>query len=259
MADNYKPITVLIVDDEKLIRELLGDTLEALGYKTTTAESYDKAVGILKSEAIDVVVTDIIMPGKSGVDLTRYVKNKYPQIPVLVISGKGIPESSIFQAGADGFLAKPFRIGVVEDMIVRTLLKYDIGKVQPVDIKKIVLVVDDEPTIVSTLIDSLNALGYQAVGVRNGKEALKSIGNNTFDLVITDIRMPEKNGIDLMLEVKAKYPDLPVVIITGYPLAYPPEKAMAEGADGYIAKPFRINQIDKLLAKLLYSYESKEE
>ena len=70
--------------------------------------------------------------------------------------------------------------------------------------------------------------------------------------------MPRLNGIQLLQSLKAKYPDLPVVIITGYPLAYPPQKAIQEGASGYIAKPFRINQIDKLLSKILYNYEVKE-
>ena len=124
---------------------------------------------------------------------------------------------------------------------------------------KKILVIDDEAMIVDVMKVILEDMGYQVTGFQNSQEGETDALKNNYDLILVDVRMPEKNGIDLMHEVKAKYPDLPVVIITGYPLAYPPEKAMAEGADGYIAKPFRINQIDKLLAKLLYSYESKEE
>jgi two-component system sensor histidine kinase/response regulator len=257
--DNYKPVTVLIVDDEKMIRDLLGDTLSALGYRTETAENFAVAIERLEKSNIDVVITDIMMPDKSGVDLTRFIKGKYQQIPVLAISGKGVPESDILEAGADGFLAKPFRIGVVEDLIIKTLLKYDINKIKPVPVRKRILVVDDEPSIVSTMIDSLDALGYESVGVRSSSEAIKALKNDQFDLVLTDIRMPEKSGIELMHEIKASHPDLPVVIITGYPVAYPPEKAIAEGADGYIAKPFRLNQIDSLLAKLFYNYETSHD
>jgi len=256
LPDIYLPINVLIVDDEKMIRDLLADTLSALGYGTITAASFDHAVEILETKSIDVVVTDVVMPDKSGVELIMYIKKKYSKVPVLAISGKGVPEKILYDAGADGFLAKPFRIGVVEDMITKTLIKYDIDKVKPMSEKKKILVVDDEPSILRTLIDSLEALGYQAAGANNGKEALESMNKDSFDLVITDIRMPEKNGIDLMKDIKAQYPDLPVVMITGYPLAYPPEKAKVEGASGYIAKPFRLNQIDKLLAKLLYYYEN---
>jgi two-component system response regulator FlrC len=89
-------------------------------------------------------------------------------------------------------------------------------------------------------------------------EALATLDGCYFDLVVTDIRMPELNGIELLQAIKSRYPEMPVVIITGYPLAYPPEKASTEGAAGYIAKPFRINQIDKLLGKILYNFENKE-
>lgn len=257
MGDNFKSVRVLVVDDEMLIRDLLGDTLQAIGYEVETAEGFDAAVDILKIKNIDVVITDIMMPIKSGVDLIELIKERYPQVPVLAISGKGVPQQSVFDAGADGFLTKPFRIGVVEELIEKTLLRYDIAKAQKVTRQKKILVVDDEPAIVSTLKDSLEALGYQSAGAGNGKEALQLINKDAFDLVITDIRMPEKSGIDLLHQLKESHPELPVVIITGYPLAYPPDKAMKEGADGYIAKPFRINQIDQLLAKILYNFESK--
>ena len=219
MADNFKSVTVLVVDDEVLIRDLLGDTLQAIGYEVETAEGFDAAVKILKGKNIDVVITDIMMPVKSGVDLIKLIKEQYPQVPVLAISGKGVPQQSVFDAGADGFLTKPFRIGVVEELIEKTLLRYDIAKAQKVTRQKKILVVDDEPAIVSTLKDSLEALGYQSVGASNGKEALQLVDKDAFDLVITDIRMPEKSGIDLLHQLKERHPELPVVIITGYPLA----------------------------------------
>lgn len=251
MAEEIAPITVLVVDDEKIIRELLSDTLEALGYNSLIADCYKQAIECLKSKNIDVVVTDIVLPDKSGVELIKYINKKYPKIPVLAISGKDVSMESIYKAGADGFLAKPFRINVVEDMIKKALIKYDINGVKSVAKGEKILVVDDESPIVSVLIDSLGILGYQAKGAANGQEGLKLLATEKFDLVISDIKMPVTNGIDFLHEIKSKYPNLPVVIITGYPLAYPPKKASAEGADGYIAKPFRINQIEKILKRLL--------
>jgi CheY-like chemotaxis protein len=257
LPDKLRPITVLVVDDEVLIRNLLGDTLGALGYITITAESYETAMAQLKAEHIDVVITDIIMPDESGMKLIKQVKSKYPRIPVLAISGKQVSRHDVLEAGADGYLSKPFRIGVVEDLIQKTLNRHDIDKTRPTRPKKTILVVDDEPDVVSTLIESLEALGYQADGAGNGAEGLRMLEGNDYDLVITDIRMPEKNGIELLKDIKKKFASTKVVIITGYTLAYPPEQAEREGADGYIAKPFRINQIDDLLAKLLYNFDAK--
>ena len=258
MPGKLKSITVLVVDDEKLIRNLLGDTLGALGYSTITVEDYTSAVATLKKESIDVVITDILLPDQLGFELIAHVKDRYPGIPVLAISGQPVSRSDVLEAGADGFLTKPFRIGVVEDLIQTTLLRYDIKDAQTGANRKRILVVDDEPDVITTLMESLEALGYEADGAGNGVEALACLEDKKFDLVITDIRMPEKNGIDLLNDIKAEYPELPVVIITGYTLAYPPDQAMREGAQGYIAKPFRINQIDELLGKIFYNFKSDE-
>ncbi len=255
MPDGYDSIKVLVVDDDKLIRSLLGDTLGALGYTTITVEDYKTAVEALDKEHVDVVITDILLPDKLGYDLIKMVKKTFPKTPVLAISGKPISRKDVIDAGADGFLSKPFRIGVVEDLIQTTLLRYDVKNVKNEPSKKKILVVDDEPDVITTLMDSLEALGYMAEGAGNGVEALECLEKSSYDLVITDIRMPEKNGIDLLNDIKAKYPKLPVVIITGYTLAYPPEQAQKEGAEGYIAKPFRINQIDDLLAKILFNFK----
>jgi DNA-binding NtrC family response regulator len=259
VSANNKSITILVVDDEKLIRNLLGDTLAALGYTTITAEDYAQANGILDDRHVDIVITDIMLPDKTGIELISRVKEKMPKTPVLAISGKNVPKQIVMDAGADGFLVKPFRIGVVEDLIQKTLLKYDINSSTGSSHRKRILVVDDEPDVVSTLIESLEALGYYAKGSGNVNEALEILGKEQYDLVITDIRMPERSGIDLLNDIRAKYNDLPVVIITGYTLAYPPEQAKREGANGYIAKPFRINQIDDLLAKLLYNFKIKND
>jgi DNA-binding NtrC family response regulator len=257
LAPDNKSITVLVVDDEKMIRDLMGETLSAIGYTIKTAEDFDSAEEILGNEAIDVVITDIMLADKTGFELIKLIKDRYPNTPVLAISGKNISKQSIMNVGADGYIAKPFRIGVVEELIQKTLLHRDVDAAHHMPGRKKILVVDDEPDVVSTLIESLEALGYRAKGARNGKEALKAIKTENFDLVISDIRMPEKNGIDLLRDIKTENPELPVVIITGYTLAYPSEQAIREGADGYIAKPFRINQIDELLAKILYNFEQK--
>lgn len=257
MPGNYDSIKVLVVDDDRLIRNLLGDTLGALGYLTITVEDYIRAVEVLENESVDVVITDILLPDKLGYDLIKLIKKTHPQTPVLAISGKPISRAEVIEAGADGFLSKPFRIGVVEDLIQTTLLRCDVKNVKAEPSRKKILVVDDEPDVISTLIESLEALGYRSDGAGNGVQALEKLEVNNYDLVITDIRMPEKNGIDLLNNIKVKYPDLPVLIITGYTLAYPPEQARQEGADGYIAKPFRINQIDDLLAKLLFNFSNK--
>ena len=99
MSAHNKSITILVVDDEKLIRNLLGDTLAALGYTTITAEDYTEANGILENRHIDIVITDIMLPDKTGIELIARVKEKMPKTPVLAISGKNVPKQIVMDAG----------------------------------------------------------------------------------------------------------------------------------------------------------------
>ena len=102
--------TVLVVDDEPALRDLLEDLLKMERYRVITAPSAEDGLTQIEQRRIDVVVSDIVMPGKSGFDLLVEVKDKYSHIPVILItgfSGKHSPQD-IIEAGADGYFVKPF-------------------------------------------------------------------------------------------------------------------------------------------------------
>ncbi|SYZ72940.1 hypothetical protein TRIP_C21055 [Candidatus Zixiibacteriota bacterium] len=102
--------TVLIVDDEPMIAEILSDMLTAQRFRTVTAASGEEALEILRNRVIHALVTDIMMPKISGIDLLRVVKSNYTHIPVVMITGqygRYKPQDAI-TLGADGFFAKPF-------------------------------------------------------------------------------------------------------------------------------------------------------
>lgn len=109
-CDEGRP-TVLIVDDEEFIRDLLHDILALERYRVATAASAEEALEILKERRIDAVITDIMMPGKSGMELMAEAKQMKQDLPVILITGYAgqyTPESAIGN-GADGFFAKPFK------------------------------------------------------------------------------------------------------------------------------------------------------
>lgn len=114
--------SILVVDDDKLIRATLYD-LFADQYRCHTAETAEKALALLKSEIYDVVLTDISMPGLSGLELLGHVLQYYPGTPVIVISGIDDQEHAqgLIKLGAFDYLLKPFRLEVVEDSVGRAL------------------------------------------------------------------------------------------------------------------------------------------
>ncbi len=102
--------TILIVDDEPFIAEVISDMLETQRYRTIIADSGEQALQILKNRVVHALVTDIMMPHVTGIDLLKVVKSNYLHIPVIMITGhfgKYKPRDAI-TLGADGFFAKPF-------------------------------------------------------------------------------------------------------------------------------------------------------
>lgn len=114
-----------------------------------------------------------------------------------------------------------------------------------------ILIVEDNPNMSSLLSDILEFFDYKAVGAQDGEEALKVLGEESFDLVITDLRMPKMGGIDLLRTIKDKFPHLPVVVITGFDNDSYRSDASAAHADGFLCKPFKVDQIKELLKKHL--------
>lgn len=114
-----------------------------------------------------------------------------------------------------------------------------------------ILIVDDNPHMSSLLSDILDFFDYKAMGARDGEEALKTLSERSFDMVITDLRMPKMDGMVLLRTLKEKFPQLPVVVITGFGTDSSRSDAFAAHADGFLAKPFKVEEIRDLLTRHL--------
>jgi len=127
-----------------------------------------------------------------------------------------------------------------------------------------VLVVDDEERLRKIVFAFLSREGYQCVTASNGNEALNKIHQDKFDAVITDIVMPEMNGIALTRELLGLYPKLPVMVMTAYSNQYPTELAFTAGARDFIGKPFSYDEFilrfNKMMADndILCQMEAKQ-
>jgi two-component system response regulator PilR (NtrC family) len=113
---------VLLVDDDATIRDTLYELLSEY-YVCQTAETAEKAFARLEADEYDVVLTDISMPGLSGLELLGHVRQKFPDTPVIIISGIGDQEHAqgLIRLGAFDFLLKPFSLEVVEKSVRRAV------------------------------------------------------------------------------------------------------------------------------------------
>ena len=115
---------ILIVDDDEAIRDTLFELLSE-EFVCQTAETAEKALARLEADTYDVVLTDISMPGLSGLELLGHVRQKFPRTPVIIVSGIGDQEHArgLIKLGAFDFLLKPFSLDAVENS-VRKALQY---------------------------------------------------------------------------------------------------------------------------------------
>ena len=113
---------ILIVDDDDAIRDTLYELLSE-EYFCQTAETAEKAVARLEADIYDVVLTDISMPGLSGLELLGHIRQKFSDTPVIIISGIGDQEHAqgLIKLGAFDFLLKPFKLEVVEKSVRRAV------------------------------------------------------------------------------------------------------------------------------------------
>jgi len=113
---------VLVVDDDETIRDTLYELLSE-DYACQTAETAEKALARLEAETYDVVLTDISMPGLSGLELLGHVLQRFPQTPVIMISGISDEDHAqgLIRLGAFDFLLKPFSLDVVEKSVRRAI------------------------------------------------------------------------------------------------------------------------------------------
>ena len=112
-----------------------------------------------------------------------------------------------------------------------------------------VLVVDDEPNICDLLEELLSRQGYAIETCLNGQEALDKVRSGSYDMVISDLKMPGINGIELIRAVKAESPDTATVLVTGYATVETAVEALRFGADDYVTKPFNIEELRKVVSR----------
>jgi DNA-binding NtrC family response regulator len=113
------------------------------------------------------------------------------------------------------------------------------------------LVVDDEAISRDNLALALRRQGHEAVTAGSGSEALDLLRGGDFDMVLTDLMMEGMDGLELLRSIKAGFPDVEVVVITGYPTVDTAVEAMRAGAYDYLAKPYRIDEARLLVHKAL--------
>jgi DNA-binding NtrC family response regulator len=121
-----------------------------------------------------------------------------------------------------------------------------------------ILVVDDEPVVLNSCRKVLEEDGFDVRLVPSADEALKAIKDEEFDLLLVDVKMPKHDGMYLMQKVKEQWPDIPIIVMSGYTTPATITDGAKMGAAAFIAKPFTPDELIKELRQVIQKEKQHE-
>jgi len=203
--------TILLVEDDRSLRTLAQQVLSSAGYHVLTAEDGNAALRVAEEYGgpVHLLLTDVVMPKIGGKEIASRLSALRPQMRVLFMSGyTGNARSQ--QGTLDetvGFIQKPWTPERLCEKI-RAVLS------APLPIRRI-LVVDDEPGMRKWQVEILAGAGYRVFTAGNGREARSRVEEHSIDLVITDLVMPDEEGIELIRTLRKASTKLKIIAMTG--------------------------------------------
>ncbi|MCK5010456.1 MAG: sigma-54-dependent Fis family transcriptional regulator, partial [Deltaproteobacteria bacterium] len=117
--------------------------------------------------------------------------------------------------------------------------------------KSKIMIVDDDQTMKSSLLEWFESENYHVYGASSGEEAIEKISDGSFNIIITDLKMPGIDGLELLRYVKREHHNIEVIIMTAYGTVETAVNAMKEGAYDYVVKPFSPEEIDMVVKKII--------
>lgn len=121
-----------------------------------------------------------------------------------------------------------------------------------------ILVVDDDAIVIKSCRRILEAEGFEVSTVPSADQALEAIKNSDFDLLLIDVKMPKRDGMYLMREIKKNWPEIPTIIMSGYPTPETITEVLRLGATLFIPKPFRPDELIKSIRQVLKNMPAKK-
>jgi PAS domain S-box-containing protein len=234
--------TILVVDDRAAVRDLVRETLEPCGYRILEAEDGEEGLEVfdLCAKEISLVITDLIMPRMGGAELGRLIKKQHPVTRVIYMSGYS-GESAVLEPPF-ALLEKPF----TPEALARRV-REELG---PNRAPKSILVADDDRNILNLLRSVLENEGFEVHTASNGKEAVALLSEKQVGFVLTDLAMPERDGIEIMAEIRKEYPDLKIIAMSGRFAGPVLDSARRLGANAILTKPLQVDELLKTLQHL---------
>ncbi len=240
--------TILVVEDQDQLRKIVVRVLRARGYKALEAANPREALALSEGYAgpIHLLLTDVVMPGMTGPELAGRLKPLRPSMEVIFMSGyseRALLDRQLMESSGT-YLAKPFSPEALAIKVREVLGMWRRTET--------IVVADDEPGVRSFLSKVLTGAGYLVLEARNGREAIQQIEASGAELMITDLAMPEQEGIETIRTLHRARPRLKIIAISGQFAGSLLQATERLGAQASIAKPIHADELLQVVARVMY-------
>jgi len=257
---------VLLVEDDEMARRSLKRVIDKEGYETLVASDGEEGLNLFRIEKPAIVITDIRMPRIDGMEVIHTVKDISPSTEIILITAYGDYDTVILalREGALDYLKKPVDL----DQLILSLgrAREKIAERRKISIKIRLLILEDDKNTRDKLARIFEKEGYEVFTGQDGEEGIEIFSERKIDILLVDIKMPKKNGMEVLHEVKKLSKDCEIIMLTGYGDEDTAIQAMRDGAINYIRKPMDLDQlilatqkaVDKLHLQRAYLYKARE-
>jgi CheY-like chemotaxis protein len=269
-----KPKKLLVVEDDQrhnmAVKELVGTDGDV---DCRSAFSATEGLNMLAKDKYDCVIVDIGLPDMSGFQFLEHIRQnqKLIDLPVIVYTGKSLSKEDNIRLEqlADSVVLKTAHsherlldettlfLHRIESQLPKEKQRIirKLHKTEEVLKGKTVLIDDDDPRNLFSLVTILEQEGMECVTVENGKMAVERlVKTSSVDIVLMDIMMPEMDGYEATQEIRQfeKFKNLPIIALTAKAMKGDREKCIAAGMSDYISKPLNVQQLISLMRVWLY-------
>jgi DNA-binding NtrC family response regulator len=244
-------LKVLVVEDDEATLEHLSALLEKEGYEVLQAATGPDGLQKIEADLPDIVVSDLRLPGCTGLDILESIRGKGNSVPVILVTAFGEVDTALraIRLGALDYIKKPIE---VDDLLV------SLGRAKEVVIKNrqldefpALLLVEDDAASRASLARALRRDDYLVVEAVDGEQAVSLFQERKFDVVLLDLKMPRKDGLTAFEEMRGISDDFEAIILTGWGDEAAAIKALRLGAFGFSKKPIDLEELLMNIEKAL--------
>jgi len=258
-------LLMLVVDDNATNRRALADTLGRWGIQAATAENGAEAIALLRArdttEPFHLMLVDANMAEMDGFELIERVRQDTALVPptilMLTSGGQRGDAARCRELGVAAYLTKPVGQSELREALLRVLgTKSAHGQARDLVTRHSlregrralrILLAEDNLVNQRLAVHLLERRGHTVTVASNGRDALAAMQKQSFDLLLTDVQMPEMDGLEVAAAIrqleKGTGTHLPLVAITAHAMKGDRERCLAAGMDGYISKPIRAEEL----------------